>query len=149
MISTTSIYAFKALTVLAGSSRPGFMTVGVLARRANVPSPYLSKLIKILASEGIVITKKGIKGGVKLASRPITFYDICVALQEPALLSEDIFLEPEREFDYPSQFERVWRKFRGDLLSSLKETSLMVAAAPNRNEATADPSFPRREIKAA
>ena len=68
-LSLTTGYAIEALTCLARHGCPS-MRVGEIAEIAEVPPAYLSKIFQRLAEAGIVESKRGYKGGVKLCKLP-------------------------------------------------------------------------------
>jgi Rrf2 family protein len=69
--SHTTGYAIEALAFLAGN-QPQSVTVREIATTTGIPLPYLSKLFQRLSEAGIVETKRGYKGGVRLLPRPET-----------------------------------------------------------------------------
>lgn len=70
MISTTSEYALRALSYLA-SQRDGNSVLGRdLAREADVPANYLSKILLSLRRAGLVSTVRGTGGGYRLRRAP-------------------------------------------------------------------------------
>ena len=85
MLEKTTKYAIKALLHLVRLSPDAFIQVSKLSKEVQVPGPYLSKIIKTLAAKGIVATRKGINGGVRVTPRlrELSFYDIAVALDDP------------------------------------------------------------------
>jgi len=67
--SQTTGYAIEALACLA-RQRPASMLVREIAAETAIPLPYLSKIFQRLADAGIVESKRGYKGGVRLARPP-------------------------------------------------------------------------------
>lgn len=67
--SHTTGYAIEALACLA-RRRPDSMLVREIAGETDIPLPYLSKIFQRLAEAGIVESKRGYKGGVKLTREP-------------------------------------------------------------------------------
>lgn len=70
-LSLTTGYAIEALTCLARSTSQN-MRVSEIAEMADIPSAYLSKIFQRLAEAGIVESKRGYKGGVRLNRQPET-----------------------------------------------------------------------------
>jgi Rrf2 family protein len=68
-LSLTTGYAIEALTCLARYGDPS-MRVGEIAEIAEVPAAYLSKIFQRLSEAGIVESKRGYKGGVRLCKLP-------------------------------------------------------------------------------
>ena len=67
--SLTTGYAIEALACLARQG-PEAMLVREIADRTLMPLPYLAKIIHRLGEVGIVGSKRGYKGGVKLLRKP-------------------------------------------------------------------------------
>lgn len=80
--SHTTGYAIEALASLARRS-PDSMLVREIAGLTDLPAPYLSKIFQRLADAGIVDSKRGYKGGVRLALPPseITLLQINAAVE--------------------------------------------------------------------
>ncbi len=86
MLSQGVGYAISALgCIAAGDGRP--VLVKEIAHCGDIPAPYLAKIVNALSKRGFVYTQRGVGGGVSLAREPreITLYDLCVALDDPAV----------------------------------------------------------------
>lgn len=70
-LSLTTGYAIEALTCLA-KRRGESMRVCEIAELADIPPAYLSKIFQRLSDAGVVESKRGYKGGVKLKRLPET-----------------------------------------------------------------------------
>ena len=68
-VSQTTGYAIEALACLA-RRRPESMLVREIAGLTDIPPPYLAKIFQRLADAGIVESKRGYKGGVRLTVPP-------------------------------------------------------------------------------
>jgi len=68
-LSLTTGYAIEALSYLARHAGES-MRVGEIADIAEIPPAYLSKIFQRLADAGIVESKRGYKGGVRLNRQP-------------------------------------------------------------------------------
>ncbi|MDE2028823.1 MAG: Rrf2 family transcriptional regulator [Candidatus Omnitrophica bacterium] len=84
MISKTSLWTVKAL--LALSHLPAGEAEGVnhIAQKIKAPRNYLGKVLQRLVKEGIVASRKGLKGGFRLLRTPdtIKLFDIVNALED-------------------------------------------------------------------
>ena len=67
--SLTTGYAIEALACLARNGADS-MRVGEVAELTEIPPPYLAKIFQRLGDAGIVGTKRGYKGGVRLSRLP-------------------------------------------------------------------------------
>src|SRR5436309_13041284 len=61
-----------------------------LAAAAHLPLPTVSKILKVLAREGLLVAHRGAKGGFSLARRPeeISVAEIISALEGPIAITE-------------------------------------------------------------
>ena len=68
-LSQTTGYAVHALACVAlENGKPCF--VRDVAQCANLPKPYLAKIINSLAHHGLVLAKRGYRGGISLSRAP-------------------------------------------------------------------------------
>lgn len=67
MLSQTVEYALRAMVYLA--SHPGEPSTAVdIARVTRVPPAYLSKILQNLSREGLVNSRRGLRGGFSIAT---------------------------------------------------------------------------------
>jgi FeS assembly SUF system regulator len=61
-----------------------------LAQDANLPQPVVSKILKLLSKNGLLESRRGIKGGYALARKPeeISVAEIIRALEGPIAVTE-------------------------------------------------------------
>lgn len=80
--TNTTGYAVQALCCLASCNLSKASTAGI-AKCSGVPRPYLCKIINLLARKGLIISKRGVGGGIKLARPPeqITLFEIIQAIE--------------------------------------------------------------------
>jgi Rrf2 family protein len=82
MFSQTVEYALRAVVYLADQA-PEARTTDQIAAKTLVPKAYLSKVIQGLCREGVLVSKRGIGGGVTLAKKPseLTILDVVNAVE--------------------------------------------------------------------
>lgn len=66
MFSQTTEYALRAMACLA-LQPDELVATPALASRTKVPSNYLSKVLQLLAAEELIIGRRGVGGGYRLA----------------------------------------------------------------------------------
>ena len=66
MLSQTSEYALRAMTCLAFAPDQ-LTTTPTLAELTKVPANYLAKVLQSLAQSGLIVGRRGVGGGYKLA----------------------------------------------------------------------------------
>ena len=86
MLGQTSSYAIGTLSyIAAGPTRS--VLIKEVAQACGSPAPYLAKIINVLARRRLVVTQRGVGGGVALA-RPaadLSLYEVCQALDDEIL----------------------------------------------------------------
>jgi FeS assembly SUF system regulator len=61
-----------------------------LAADAHLPLPMVSKILKLLTREGVLVSHRGVKGGYSLARHPqaVSMAEIIAALEGPIAITE-------------------------------------------------------------
>lgn len=82
LLTQTAEYALRAMAVLAARWSTERVTSSQLARDANIPSHYVSKVMRRLVVAGLVDARRGHHGGFRLARAPeeITFMQVLDAV---------------------------------------------------------------------
>ena len=125
MLALSTKYALKALLFLAQHNREEFMQVKALSEEAEVPGPYLSKIIKQLSAKQLVETRRGISGGVRLPKKlRLSFYDVCVALDDP-IVSQGCFLTKHPcNSRKPCMMHPHWSRIKGEVAKFLQNSRI-------------------------
>ncbi|OYW00320.1 MAG: hypothetical protein B7Z61_13460 [Acidobacteria bacterium 37-71-11] len=69
IVNETEAYRLDALVEL-GRAWPQSLTAAEIARRRSIPPKFLARLLGELAREQLVVTARGARGGVRLATAP-------------------------------------------------------------------------------
>jgi Rrf2 family iron-sulfur cluster assembly transcriptional regulator len=146
MLSVTAQYALRALLQLATAAPGEFLLGRELARRAEVPRNYLSKILLVLNSAGLIEASRGTGGGYRLRRRPeeIPLAEV-VALFDRSLTPPACFLglRPVCSDENPCIAHASWRETKQCLLRFLEETSL-AQLADNRGMLQEPAGRPKR-----
>jgi FeS assembly SUF system regulator len=88
-VSKLTDYATVVMTCLAAAG-DNVMSAQVLAERARLEVPTVSKLLKQLAQAGLVASSRGINGGYRLTRLPerISIADVVIAMEGPIGMTE-------------------------------------------------------------
>ncbi len=126
MLELSTKYAIKALLHLARFEKDQYVPVKTLSQTAKIPGPYLSKIIKILASKKIVETKRGAFGGVRLPSlkKNISYLDICKALNDPLLNQNCFFSKYPCNSKAPCLMHKHWLEMKEQMNIFLHEKQI-------------------------
>jgi Rrf2 family protein len=126
MFSQTSEYAIRALSILARYSREQFVLVGTLATTADLPHHYLSKILQNLVRMQVLESRKGSKGGFRLARDPdqITLYEIVNAIENLGQTRRCLLGQAECSDERACPLHDFWVKQTTGYLDTLQRTSL-------------------------
>ena len=77
LLTKNTAYAIRAVIYLA-KSKERFISSRQIAKYERIPLQFLRRILQILIKEGIVTSKEGIKGGVRLRPSPGNINLICL-----------------------------------------------------------------------
>jgi FeS assembly SUF system regulator len=140
-MSRLSDYGIVLMAHLAGLGGAQPHNAREVAAEANLPLPVVSKLLKALAREGLLLSHRGARGGYTLARRPeqISAAEMITALEGPIGLTE-CTVHPGSCTQEPSCHVREpWQRINAVVREALGEVSLADLAQPPRR-AAADPT---------
>ncbi len=141
MFSTTCEYALRALVGLARVSDGDAVLGRELARSAQIPANYLSKILLALRNAGILTTARGTGGGYRLrkSAETIRLLDIVElfdgARAKPACLLGGKSCTDEE----PCPAHESWRDIRAAYVDFLESTTLASIAKADRKTGVTPP----------
>ncbi|MEZ7978583.1 MAG: SUF system Fe-S cluster assembly regulator [Myxococcota bacterium] len=96
-LSKTTDYGIVLMAELASDSSRATQNARELAASSELPVPMVSKVLKVLAKEGLLISQRGSKGGYSLAGEPdsMPVSEMIRVLEGPLALT-DCALGPAR-----------------------------------------------------
>jgi FeS assembly SUF system regulator len=136
MIRMTKLtdYGIVLLTHIARHPERSTRNAPELAAAAHLPLPTVSKILKILAREGLLVPRRGAKGGFSLARPPeeITVADVIDALEGPVALTEcSAHGRSERcGIELLCPVSSNWQRINRVVLEALQKITLAEMAAP-------------------
>lgn len=89
-LSKRGVYGLRTMTGLAARYADGVVPLSQIARTERISLPYLEQLARALREHGLVQSKRGARGGYRLALTPdqITVGDVLRALEGPVAVVE-------------------------------------------------------------
>ena len=89
-VSRVTDYGIVLLAHLAGCENGSTHNAREVAEKTSLPQPMVSKILKSLAREGLLLSHRGSKGGYSLGRHPeeISVPEIIAALEGPIALTE-------------------------------------------------------------
>jgi FeS assembly SUF system regulator len=116
--------------------RAGVHNAGDLAAETHLPVPMVSKILKLLARAGLLVSHRGVKGGYSLGpdAREVTVADIIEALEGPIAITECIDESPhECSYEATCGVRRNWQLINDAVRLALRGITLEEMAHPWRS----------------
>lgn len=138
----TAAYAIQALAYLA--ERPeGVRGAERLSRRSGVPRAYLVKILHALARRGLVSTKRGYRGGYRLArsADEISAFDVVVAVDGPDVFQRCLLGLGKCSSKRACPLHPVWSKQRVRIEERCRRLTLRELASFDGRETERDFRF--------
>jgi len=142
MLSATSQYALRALTELAKLPHGTAMLGRDLAKRADIPANYLSKVLLALRNVGLLTTARGSGGGYTLQKRPeeIHLVEVVKVFDAAQVDLQCLLGKKECTDEDPCTAHTAWRDVRSAFNRFLETTTIADIAA---SESTGDREDPK------
>ncbi len=132
MISPTCQYALRALVHLGRVADRGPTLARDIADAADVPRPFLAKILQRLVQERLVRSRKGRGGGFVLARAPgqITVDDVLVAVEGRRLAEKRCILgHPECNSLVACPLHEHWARVRDQFDTTVGSLTIRELAA--------------------
>ena len=126
-MSKLADYGIVLMTELArDSGEPVNRSARALAQRAHLPLPVVSKILKVLTREGLLVSQRGINGGYSLV-RPaptISVGEVISAMEGPVAMTECVDSDGDCSQVPFCPVRRNWRKISDAIGGVLNTISL-------------------------
>jgi len=137
-VSKLTDYATVVMTCLV-TGGDDVLSAQVLAERARLEAPTVSKLLKQLAQAGLVVSTRGINGGYRLARAPerITIADVVTAMEGPIGMTECSAHAGACDHESHCGVRVNWQRINQAIAGALESVTLadMVKPPPKRGAA--------------
>ena len=132
-ITKQTDYGIVLLTHLAADPERQY-NAPELAAEAHLPLPMVSKILKLLAREGLLVSHRGVKGGYSLARQPqaISMAEIIAALEGPIAITECISVEGDCSHEPLCPVHSNWRRINQAVRTALEGITLAEMARPRQ-----------------
>lgn len=134
VLSKACTYGILATLYVAKEDRD-FVPIRELSDELNISFHFLTKILQQLTSQGILVSLKGPKGGIKLAKDPavVTYYDVIVAIDGDSVFKECVLGLPGCGHEIPCPIHEFWAPTR-DLLKTTFVSQSLEDSAQSINE---------------
>ncbi len=131
-ISKLTDYGIVLLARFAGAARDAQLSAREMAEATELPLPVVSKMLKELASAGLLESLRGSKGGYRLVRAPdaITVAEIVHALEGPIALMECNAGPGHCEQEARCQVQEPWHRINRAVHDALARVTLADLARP-------------------
>ena len=132
-ITRLTDYGIVLLSRFAGEDTGAVLSARELARESGIPLPTVSKILKTLTRESLLVSHRGTQGGYSLSRPPsdISIADVIAALEGPIALTEcageaDGLCEIELTCPVRSNWQRITGAIR-DALAAIPLEEMTMA----------------------
>ena len=128
-LSHTTGYAILALGFV-GSRPDQWVQAQDIAAHTGLPKPYLSKILHALGKSGLLKTKRGYRGGVRL-TRPadaVSLHDVAAAVTRPDERPQCILGMKECSEEKSCPMHAFWKQMRSQFAQQLTQLTLAQVA---------------------
>jgi FeS assembly SUF system regulator len=103
-----------------------------LAAEAHLPLPMVSKILKLLTRDGVLVSHRGVKGGYSLARQPeaISMAEIIAALEGPIAITECIEEVGDCVHERLCPVRSNWHRINEAVLTALQGITLAEMVHP-------------------
>lgn len=103
-----------------------------LAAETQLPLPMVSKILKLLVRERLLVSHRGVKGGYSLARLPeeITMAEIISALEGPISLTECVEVSSDCSHEHSCSVRSNWQRINDAVRGALEGITLAEMKQP-------------------
>ncbi len=136
-LSQTCGYAILALSCLHECGG-GWVLARDIARCTGIPQAYLSKVLHSLARRGLIVAKRGYRGGFALARAPdrISLLDVAEAVEGEQAVPRCLLGLSECSPERACPTHRFWQRERERITAELGRLTLVEVAQFERQDGT-------------
>ena len=119
-------YAIRTLIELANAPEGVMLHSGSIAEKLNLPDMFLKKTVQFLVQAGLVETRRGMGGGMRLAVPPntVTLADILAAIEGKLSINPCLRGVYHCEDQSECPVRKVLQRTQGAILAELSKETL-------------------------
>ncbi|MBT3270628.1 SUF system Fe-S cluster assembly regulator [Candidatus Poribacteria bacterium] len=135
-LSKQTDYGILLLTLFVESGAEPTLTARALADGAGIPLPTVSKVLKLLQRDGLLVSQRGARGGYSLAraASEISVVDIVHALEGGVGLTECVWSPGECAHEVTCRVSANWQIINDAVVGALQQISLLDMTGPLPHE---------------
>lgn len=136
MLTKSSKYAIRAVIYIArNSSQEKKIGSKAIAKKLDVPAPFLAKTLQELTKKDIISSSKGPKGGFYLtpANEKKTIYDIIDSIDNINKIEQCYLGQSECNDTNPCAIHHLYKPFKFNLLKNFQTRTILDFANDSNN----------------
>jgi Rrf2 family iron-sulfur cluster assembly transcriptional regulator len=125
-ITRGAVYGIEGVLYLARRGRDELAFIREISRATDIPETFLSKVFQRLVTKGLILSRRGFRGGFRLA-RPagrITLREVVEALQGPIEFHRCLDHLRQRGHRGRCHVNRIFGEVQNKVASILEQTTL-------------------------
>jgi len=125
-ITKAADYGLRAMYRLGQTPREHSALIGDIAKEMNIPAQFLHKVMPRLVKAGLVRSRRGARGGYRLAKDPadISLLDIIQAIDGPIFINRCLFDKDDCSMDAECHIRPVFVEAQSALRRVLRQHCL-------------------------
>ncbi len=126
LLSKSCLYGLRTAIYCAKHTENGYIPISEIARELDIPPDFLTKILQKLTKKKLMISLRGVKGGVRLGkpSFKITIYDVINAIDGDGIFKKCFLDIHGCSEDTPCPLHESWKEYRTRFSEMLKGSSL-------------------------
>lgn len=126
ILSRACEYAIQLMLYLHQHNGERHVAVSEISRKQGIPPSFLAKIVGQLAAQGLLDSRRGAGGGVRLArpSSELRLIDVVDAIDGTELRSRCMIGLPNCGTAAPCPFHDTWSRLREQIIESLSGRNL-------------------------
>jgi len=130
-LSRMSDYGIVLMACLAEQPAESQLSAREIAERTQLPLPVVSKILKALTREGLLLSQRGPRGGYSLARQPdrINVVEMITALEGPIGLTECTMQPGQCVQEASCHVRKPWQQINHVVRSALARVTLAELAS--------------------
>ncbi len=131
-LSKETDYGIVLLSYFASEGVGSTYSARALAAETQIPLPMVSKILKVLARQGWLISQRGAKGGYALAQRPdtISVAEIIKGIEGPIAITECVEAPGDCRQESVCRTRQNWKMINQTVRKALERITLSDMATP-------------------
>ncbi|MCB0731426.1 MAG: Rrf2 family transcriptional regulator [Ignavibacteriae bacterium] len=126
----TGEYAIRAILFLARQSEDALVMSSVVAKKEDIPSHYLAKILQRMAKYGYVDSYKGRGGGFKITKLALdsSILEIVERIEGPVITLKCVTGLKECSDEHPCPLHDEWSELRDNIYNLISSKSVREVA---------------------